>query len=265
MDNAKDLDDKNASFGNPPASADSRGHREFRRSTCCYRPWFIWITGSVLVVAVLIGLLLPAVEKVRLPAARAKSSNNLKQIALAIYDFTSENKDTFPTAAIYDKNGNPLLSWRVAILPFVEQKELYNQFHLDEPWDSENNFPLLAKMPKVYQQPLKPVDFNTYYRVFHGVGTAFEGRKGLHYKDFEDGTSNTILVVEADEAVPWTKPEELEYDANVPLPKLGGHWPSGEFLAAMADGSVRSVRVSGNERNIRKAIVRNDGGILDAD
>src|SRR5207302_1956982 len=97
-------------------------------------------------------LLLPAVQKVRMAAGRTRSANNLKQMALATINYA----DAFgraPAAAICDKNGKPLLSWRVAILPFIEQDNLYKQFHLDEPWDSDHNKKLLARMPNVYALP----------------------------------------------------------------------------------------------------------------
>ncbi len=205
------------------------------------------ITWSLVAVALLVGILLPSVEKVREAANRAKSQDQLMQIAFAMLNSASNNKDeTLPAVAIYDRDGNPLLSWRVAILPFIEQQQLYDQFHLDEVWDSPHNLPLLAKMPKTYQMPGNPNDSNTYYRVFHGEGAPFDGTKGVKLKDFPDGILSTILVIEADESVPWTKPEEFEYDANSPLPKLGSHW-KGKFYVALADGSVRSVELKGNE------------------
>src|ERR1700677_3496891 len=80
-------------------------------------------------------LLIPAVQKLRILAARTQSMNNLKQIALSLHSYHDVYK-TFPAAAICDKDGKPLLSWRVAISPYVEQLPLYNQFKLDEPWDS---------------------------------------------------------------------------------------------------------------------------------
>ncbi len=78
---------------------------------------------------------MPAVFASRSAAHRAQCTNNLKQIALAYHNVHSAT-NTFPPPAIADKDGKPLLSWRVAILPYVEQQELYNKFKLDEPWDS---------------------------------------------------------------------------------------------------------------------------------
>src|SRR5262249_51556565 len=101
------------------------------------------------------GLLIPAVQKTREAASRMQNQNNLKEMALAMHNYHDVN-GKFPPAAICDKQGKPLLSWRVAILPYVEQDNLYKQFKLDEPWDSEHNKKLIAQMPKVYALPRDP-------------------------------------------------------------------------------------------------------------
>ncbi|HEY8503525.1 MAG TPA: DUF1559 domain-containing protein, partial [Gemmataceae bacterium] len=170
-------------------------------------------TSAAAVSGVAVGLLLPAVQKVREAAARAQSQNNLKQIGLAMHNY-HDTHGTFPAAAITDKQGRPLLSWRVAILPYLDQNNLYQQFKLDEPWDSEHNKKLLEKMPEIYA-PVRgkaPQPHSTYYQVFTGPGTPFAGPKGLHFREFKDGLSNTLLVVEAGVAVPWTKPQDIPYD-----------------------------------------------------
>ena len=79
------------------------------------------------------------------------ASNNLKQLALGIHNFHSAYRKL--PAARTDENGQPLLSWRVAILPFIEQQALYEQFHLDEPWDSEHNLKLIDQMPATFTDP----------------------------------------------------------------------------------------------------------------
>ena len=61
---------------------------------------------------------------------------------------------SLPPHAIYGKDGKPLLSWRVLILPYIEEQALYEQFHLDEPWDSPHNEPLLRQIPRCYRSPL---------------------------------------------------------------------------------------------------------------
>jgi prepilin-type processing-associated H-X9-DG protein len=196
----------------------------------------------------------PGEGKVGIAKARMTSQNNLKQIALAMHNY-HDSFAALPAVAIYSKDGKPLLSWRVAILPFIEQDNLYKQFHLDEPWDSEHNKKLLAQMPKTYG----PQGDKTHYRVFHGKGAAFEGKKGLKFSSFTDGTSNTILVVEAVDPVEWTKPEEFEYSVEAALPKLGGKPFENGFNAAFADGSVRMMPIKVKEELMRAVITRNGG------
>jgi hypothetical protein len=209
---------------------------------------------------------LEAVQKVREAASRASSANNLRQIALAMHNF-HDTHGRLPAQATYDKNGKPMLSWRVLILPYLEQNDLYKQFRLDEPWDSEHNKKLLDKMPKLYASPYDEntlKDRTTYYQGFAGKGAFFEGKKGLRFADFTDGLSNTIMVVEAAKAVPWTKPEDIPYDPAKPLPKLGRPGAKG-FQAALCDGSVRFIADTIKETTLRNAITRNDGNPLGDD
>jgi RNA polymerase sigma factor (sigma-70 family) len=196
-------------------------------------------------------------------ARRMKSQNNLKQIALAMHNFADVNGH-FPAPAIYGKDGKALLSWRVAILPYLEQDNLYKQFKLDEPWDSPHNRGLADVIVKVYA-PLGALDKNswkTYYQVLVGKGAAFEPGKKMRIPDFTDGTSNTILVVEAGTPVPWTKPEDLPFVADQALPKLGGLF-NGDFNAAFADGSVHWLSKNADPDMLRAAITRNGGEVID--
>jgi hypothetical protein len=206
-----------------------------------------------------------AVEQIHGAAARAQSQNNLRQIAIAMHNYHDQNGH-LPAQAVYGPDGKPLLSWRVLILPYIEQDKLYKEFHLDEPWDSEHNKKLLAKMPKTYAMPGSvPGTTDTYYLGFHGKGAFFDGKKGLRLPaDFPDGTSNTIMIVEAAKGVPWSKPEDLPYDATKPLPKLGGHFPGG-FGASLVDGSARFISASISETTLRNAITRDDGQVLGSD
>jgi hypothetical protein len=205
---------------------------------------------------------------IRQAAARANSSNYLHQMAIAMQLY-HETLGILPPAASYDREGQPLLSWRVLLLPYLEEGKLFNEFHLDETWDSPHNLRLLSRMPKVYAYPLakgSTLPYGTHYQVFTGKGTAFEGRQGLRLShDFPDGTANTILIVEAAEAVPWTKPQDLPYHPADPLPAFGS--PSEkDFQAAMGDGSVRPfTRSKVTEQSLRARITRNGGEIVNYD
>jgi len=217
---------------------------------------------------VMAGLLLPALSKARESARRAQSMNNMKQIALAMFNYASTYNNSFPPAYRSNENGKPLLSWRVAILPFLEQDALYRQFHLDEPWDSEHNKKLLAQMPAFYRSPASPVSAAkpgmTNYLTVRGKDTVFPGKEGIKLNEITDGTSNTIMVVEASDAnaVPWTKPDDFEYNEKDPAAGLGGLFPGG-FNAAMCDGSVRFISSAIDTETLRRLFNRHDGQPVD--
>lgn len=196
---------------------------------------------SVAYIGVLTGLALPAVQSAREAARRMSASNNLKMIGLAIHNYHSAYRK-LPPRAITADDGTPLLSWRVAILPFVEQQALYEQFHLDEPWDSPHNLALAAKIPEVYVDPSAAFLGNqTIFQSPYGDGTML-GTNGQQnrFRDVLDGLSNTIMVLEAstDEAVVWTKPEDVTVVSEDPLLVTGDIHPGG-FHVLLGDGSVR--------------------------
>jgi hypothetical protein len=174
-----------------------------------------------------------------------------------------------PPAVVYGDYGEPLYSWRVLLLPFLEQEELYMEFHLNEPWDSPHNLQLLPRMPAIYAPPSgkrgKVPPYHTVCHVVHGKGAAFEGKEGLRLpEDFPDGTSNTILVIEAGTPVPWTKPEDLPFDRDGPLPDLQSLFRNG-FRVALADGSTRFVTNEVSRETLRASITRNGHDVLAGD
>jgi RNA polymerase sigma factor (sigma-70 family) len=197
--------------------------------------------------------------------AQAESIKNLKTIALAMHVFASSHENALPTAAIR-KDGKPLLSWRVAILPYIDQGALYDKFHLDEPWDSPHNKALLDHMPAVYAPVTNTgkLGHSTHYQVFTGSGTLFDGDEGTKLADIKDGTSMTFLIVEGAKPVPWTKPEELPFDADKPLPKLGGQIEGG-FYVAMADGSARFINRKAGAKVLQALITSNGRENVTAD
>jgi prepilin-type processing-associated H-X9-DG protein len=214
----------------------------------------------------IVAILVPAVQKVREAADRAQSLNNLKELALALINYADSHRTVLPAHAIYSKDGKPLLSWRVAILPFVEQQRLYQQFHLDEPWDSPHNKKLIERMPAVFRHPeSKAGPGKTVYVVPVGKDTIFPPRpKGIRFPaDIPDGTSNTILIVEVDDAdaVIWTKPADLRYDPKNPFKGLRGK-KTGSFNAAFADGSVRAIRRTIGLPTLRALFTRNGGEVI---
>jgi hypothetical protein len=190
---------------------------------------------------------------------RRRSQNNLRQIGLAFHAYHDVHNH-FPAWAIYDKNGKALLSWRVALLPYLAEEELYKEFKLDEPWDSTHNKKLLQKMPAVFKAPgIKTKEpHTTYYQVPVGKGAMFDGETQVTLANVTDGLSNTMLAVEGGKPVPWTKPQDLTYDPDKALPKFGGVFSDG-FNVLLADGAVLFVRKNTAEKNIRAAITRAGG------
>ena len=207
-----------------------------------------------------ISVLGPAIGAARGAARSAQSMNNMKQLMLAMHNYHDVFKH-FPAASIVGPDGKTLHSWRVAVLPFIEQRELYDQYHLDEPWDSENNKKVLEKMPAVFRHPAAENLTDSCYYVLTGDTTLFPGTKGVDFPEVRDGTSNTIALVEAKRSIPWTKPEDIPYDPAKQLPKLGGFEP-GVFLAAWADGSTHRLPATINETTLRALITRAGGEII---
>jgi hypothetical protein len=204
--------------------------------------------------------LLPAVQAAREAARRAQSTNNMKQIGLAMLNYCDANRK-FPPAYTADKQGKPLLSWRVLILPYLDQAALYGQFHLDEPWDSEHNKKLIDLMPPEYRNPNAAAGPGlTNYLTVRGEHTAFPGKEGIALQQITDGTSYTIMAVEADNerSVPWTKLDDFQYDDKNPMAGLFGMRPGG-VLAAFCDGSVRLIPAQIGPDNLKAFFIRDSG------
>ena len=187
---------------------------------CRHQEWPLgYLVLVVLCMMCLIGLLLPAWEGALEAARRACCKNFLKQIAMALRDYHDAN-GCFPPAYIAGKNGKPLHSWRVLILPYLERTDLYKAYNFTEPWDGPRNHKLLASCPRLYQCPSDPSacasgSTQTSYFAVVGPKAAWPGEKSrkLGTVDFPGGPSNTIMVVEvANSGIPWMEPRDLSLD-----------------------------------------------------
>ena len=209
------------------------------------------ITGVILssfnifMLPVAIALLLPAVQQSREAARRSSCGNKMKQIGLGIHNYADKHQtrgDNFFPTDICSDIGLPLLSWRVAILPHIEERELYQKFHLNESWDSPHNILLLKEMPSVYLCPSAVVaEGKTTYWGVKGDSYTFDASlppTARGFTSMRDGTSNTVSVVEMplSYAVEWTKPDSLMPDPETWMNAPGSH-AGGVFCVLFADGS----------------------------
>lgn len=198
-------------------------------------------------------------------SAFAHSRNSLKQLVVAFHNYHDANK-LLPAAFSRKADGTKLMSWRVHLLPFLGEDALYAEFHLDEPWDSEHNKKLIPKMPSIYKCPALG-DEATKKGLTAFVGpvapkTIFEGSDAIPLSKIRDGTSNTValLEVDAEHAVPWTRPDDLKVNWKDPLKGLK-LWKVGTrsvFLAAYCDGNILAIADTIEPADLRRLLQKDD-------
>jgi prepilin-type processing-associated H-X9-DG protein len=211
--------------------------------------------GRWIALAALVGpaslLIVIAVVNADRESRRGKCADQLKRIGVALGEYESAHGH-FPAPCIARADGTPLLSWRVAILPFLGYRSLYDRFRLDEPWDSPHNRSLLREMPAEFACPSGPArrQGQTGYLVivgpvteFGSVNTAFEPTRGVDIREMTDGTSNSVLVFETDAPVPWTKPDDLHWAPSWPAPRIASAHKGGTHIL-FADGGTRFVKTT---------------------
>ena len=196
---------------------------------------------------------------------RIRCANNLKMLGLAMHNYHDAYR-SFPPAYLADSRGNPMHSWRVLLLPFLGEKELYQQYDFEKPWDSPENLRLADRIPTVYRCPSDKAaqPGKTRYVVVVGKDTAFVGRESVKLSQIRDGTSNTIMFVESNTPVTWIAPMDIRYD-DLSLEvnssqenQLGSPHPAG-MLSTLCDGSVRFVPDSTNKESIKALLTRSGG------
>lgn len=205
----------------------------------------------------------PLITQMQRNGLISNTVNNLKTLMLAMHNYHDVH-GAFPAPARLSPDGKPLLSWRVELLPYLDASALYQEFHLNEPWDSEHNRKLIIRMPDVFHSlnissRQRPQGMTTYLGL-SGEKCLFAGPDAKKIRQITDGTSNTIGIVDAnsDQAVPWTQPTDLNVDMANPLRWLDGQ-PEGSFRSAFCDGSVRLIRYTLKPETLRRLFQINDG------
>ena len=207
------------------------------------------------------------INSVRGAVYRDQTMKNLRQIGVAIVNYES-TRGRYPAAAILSRDKKPLLSWRVAILPMLDEQGLHRQFKLDQPWDSEHNRKLIERMPSIFQSPGSDLDdgYTNYQAVVAPSTVISNGRKATRIRDVRDGTSKTVMIVETDDtyASIWTKPDDYDAEHEDPLRGLGNIWPS-QFYGVFADGRVTRIPTSLTPTSLMALFTTNGGERVDTE
>jgi hypothetical protein len=252
-------------FSMPPAAAPSPKSSS--------SPVIIIVVVIVCVIALCLcagivpALLLPAIQASREAARRSQCNNNLKQIAIAMHNYHDTYK-CFPPAYIPDENGKPMHSWRVLILPFMEQAALHQRYNFNEPWDSPTNQAVTSVVIPVFRCPSStagPGSQETNYMLLTGPGTVFDGAKATNFAQIQDGTSNTIMIVEVEgTGVKWAEPVDLDAtQLGAPLSsggpgRTGSRHPGGIWVA-LCDGSVQFLPNTISQNTFQAMITKSGG------
>ena len=234
-----------------------------------------WILLSATLVLAIVTLLLFPVSQVRESSRRTECLNRVRQLTLAMHNYESD-LGRFPAAYLKDEAGKPIHSWRVAILPYMEYQNLYDQYDFDEPWNGPNNVTLLDQMPSVFACPShRDHPDRTPYKLVVDKMTAFENARSPKVDDFTDGMARTVCVVEdAHNPVPWTKPEDLTIEQAIDIlvpadPSAIAHFHRYEFTTylgsniSLMDASTWNVGPKVSPKLIRSICLCADGQVID--
>ena len=250
--------------------------------------WVKYLVIAVLLLSWPAMWLRGAVTQARAASNRSSCNCQLKQFGLAFHNY-HDTYGTFPPAFVLGPDGRKWHSWRVLILPMLEQSPLYDEYKFDEPWDGPNNRKLLAKMPDVFACPARPCEAKpavvmsigvlacsdepspsaangyTSYAAVLGKDCAFRGVKPVNVKEITDGISSTLLIGECTRTkIPWTKPEDIEIAIHPTLgdPKgfSGPHDGGSHFL--VADGTVKFIITTTPQAIVDALFTRNGGELI---
>ena len=217
--------------------------------------------GLVVLVGAFLGLRY-LVLGARNNAMRSRSKLNLSMIGLALHNYHDVHGQ-LPPAYTVGRDGKKLHSWRVLILPYVEQAPLYDHIRLNEPWDSPHNRRLGEQMPDIYRSTNSSDSTSTSYLAISGKRSAFSGGKSNKFRDMTDGTEKTLMVVEAfGKQIHWMQPDDVSPEEFLKMVENAGEsdtlYPSG-WLGLFADGSIRIHKAGMDRKTLNGMLIRNDG------
>lgn len=201
------------------------------------------------------------------PAANRSAVTRLRNLALGVLNYESAQGHLPPPAEARSPEGPKGLSWRVHILPFLGELELYKRFALDEPWDSPTNIKLLTEMPSIYNQYgsrlLAPAGAKPGYTTVVapiGENTILGADGSITFSAITDGTSNTILlvIVRKEKSVPWTAPQDYVFNRKDPSADL--EFVDGKTPVVLCDSSSLELR---RENQWLRLFEMNDGAIVE--
>ncbi len=250
---------EHSDVGEPPKNKPLPPSKQSKKSTIKRR-----IVGwglSLLVIGILVSMLSPLNRGVRPAARRTDCMNKIRQLVLALHNYEAKNGH-FPPAYIADEDGNPMHSWRVLILPYLEQQDLFERYSMEEPWDGPNNRLLANELDAIFRCPshYSPKNETNYtsYCLVTGEGTLFDADRTRESSDFRDGSSNTAILVEVNHGdIQWMEPRDLTIEEALNVferASTDNHVShhSGIQNVALADGSVHSLPVTSTRDELLK-------------
>lgn len=234
------------------------------------RRWQVIVPLAI--VSGIVAMLFPAVQSAREQARRSSCDCNLKQIGLGLQCYADVYK-SFPPAYITDEKGNRMHSWRVLILPFLDQVPLYKRYDFNEPWNGPHNRQLSKMMPKFFRCPSDDVSRpgETSYAAIDGPGTVFAANRGSKFGEIPDGTSNTLSVVEAVGAgIDWLEPRDVPFStlkAGLMSPTKGGIASRHDSVcgAAFCDGHTSGLKSTISPKTLQALATRAGGEQITGD
>lgn len=214
-------------------------------------------------------LLIPAMMSVQDAKQQMLRGAMIRKVAIAFHQYHNDYHQ-LPALSIRSKNGLPLLSWRVTLLPFLGYDELYRQFRLDEPWSSDHNIKLLSQAPDCYL-PVHHRNLvgHTHLVALTGSGSIYsEPKMTLREASLGDGLGETAMLGESARLIPWTKPDDEDFSPDLVPPSLMAYPESScACKIVMLDGKVRNLYKSrvNNYAQLRKLITWRGNDPVDPD